>query len=140
MGSSVFKIISGTVLALAGFLSYFLFFARYPDLRDFPYVNLPTIILGVVLTFSGAHGLFRNERGFLLKTGGVGGVLVSCAALGLFSYYVFVLSSTMPTTGIIPDVGDRAPDFALTDQSGKSVSLASFKGREVILAFYRGYW
>jgi peroxiredoxin Q/BCP len=34
-------------------------------------------------------------------------------------------------------VGDRAPDFALTDQWGKTVRLSDFKGKKtVVLAFY----
>ena len=33
-------------------------------------------------------------------------------------------------------MGDRAPAVALLDQNGKSVSLASFKGKKVLLYFY----
>jgi peroxiredoxin Q/BCP len=33
-------------------------------------------------------------------------------------------------------IGDRAPDFALPDAEGKTVSLADFAGREVIVYFY----
>jgi cytochrome oxidase Cu insertion factor (SCO1/SenC/PrrC family) len=34
-------------------------------------------------------------------------------------------------------VGDTAPDFTLTDQNGKKVSLHDFKGKKnVALAFY----
>ena len=34
-------------------------------------------------------------------------------------------------------VGDMAPDFTLTDQNGKQVSLHDFKGKKnVALAFY----
>lgn len=32
--------------------------------------------------------------------------------------------------------GDIAPDFTATDQNGKTVSLSSFKGQDVILYFY----
>jgi peroxiredoxin Q/BCP len=32
--------------------------------------------------------------------------------------------------------GDKAPDFTAKDQNGKSVSLADFKGKNVILYFY----
>ena len=33
-------------------------------------------------------------------------------------------------------VGDRAPAFSLDDQEGKTVSLADFKGRKLLLFFY----
>jgi cytochrome oxidase Cu insertion factor (SCO1/SenC/PrrC family) len=34
-------------------------------------------------------------------------------------------------------VGDRAPDFVLPDQNGKTVSLSDFKGKKtVVLSFY----
>ena len=36
--------------------------------------------------------------------------------------------------------GDKAPDFALKDGDGKTVRLSDFKGRDVLLDFYRGYW
>ena len=32
--------------------------------------------------------------------------------------------------------GDKAPDFSLTDQNGKGVKLADFKGRKLLLYFY----
>ena len=32
--------------------------------------------------------------------------------------------------------GDKAPDFTANDQNGKTVSLADFKGKTVILYFY----
>jgi cytochrome oxidase Cu insertion factor (SCO1/SenC/PrrC family) len=38
-------------------------------------------------------------------------------------------------------VGEQAPNFTLTDQSGRSHSLAAERGkRPVVLVFYRGYW
>ena len=32
--------------------------------------------------------------------------------------------------------GDKAPEFSLPDQDGKTVTLKSFKGRQVVLYFY----
>ena len=36
-------------------------------------------------------------------------------------------------------VGETAPDFNLTDQNGKKVTLSNAKN-PVVLVFYRGYW
>ena len=36
-------------------------------------------------------------------------------------------------------VGAVAPDFTLTDQTGKSVTLSKI-GKPTVLVFYRGYW
>ena len=33
-------------------------------------------------------------------------------------------------------VGDKAPDFSLPDQDGKTVSLKSLKGKQMVLYFY----
>ena len=37
-------------------------------------------------------------------------------------------------------VGEPAPAFTLNDGEGHSVSLADFRGKNVVLVFYRGYW
>jgi len=34
------------------------------------------------------------------------------------------------------EAGEQAPDFTLPDQGGNQVSLAGFRGRRVVLAFY----
>ena len=36
--------------------------------------------------------------------------------------------------------GQLAPDFSLTDQSGRAVTLSGARGQKVVLVFYRGYW
>ena len=33
-----------------------------------------------------------------------------------------------------------APDFELTDYTGKVVRLSDLRGRNVLLVFYRGFW
>ncbi len=61
---------------------------------------------------------------------------------------LLLLSATMLPPGFAADkpaetpppkikVGDMAPDFTLTDQDGKKISLHDFKGKKnVALAFY----
>ncbi|MGZ7031292.1 MAG: redoxin domain-containing protein [Thermoanaerobaculia bacterium] len=39
-----------------------------------------------------------------------------------------------------PATGQQAPDFTLTDQNGRAVTLSSARGHKVVLVFYRGYW
>lgn len=36
--------------------------------------------------------------------------------------------------------GDVAPDFTLPAANGKPVSLSDYRGKNVVLVFYRGYW
>jgi peroxiredoxin Q/BCP len=33
-------------------------------------------------------------------------------------------------------VGDKAPDFSVTDHTGKTIRLGDYKGRRVVLWFY----
>jgi xanthine dehydrogenase YagT iron-sulfur-binding subunit len=47
---------------------------------------------------------------------------------------------TMSTSRARVDVGMRAPDFALTDATGRSVALADLRGQPVIIAFYPPDW
>ena len=39
-----------------------------------------------------------------------------------------------------PAIGQKAPDFTLTNQRGEEVSLSDALASPVILAFYRGHW
>ena len=36
----------------------------------------------------------------------------------------------------MPAVGQKAPDFSVTDDQGKTVKLSDFKGKKLVLYFY----
>ena len=56
------------------------------------------------------------------------------AVLNFSIYAQNAKSKTEPLT-----VGKTAPDFTLSDQNGKQVTLSKAK-KPVVLVFYRGYW
>ena len=68
-------------------------------------------------------------------------------ALGLSSlllvagtWFNFV-GARVPAAPTMLRVGERPPDFTLTDAAGHPLSLADYRGKKpVVLVFYRGYW
>jgi hypothetical protein len=137
----------GFLLTLAAFLSYFMFFVRFPITRDVPWVNLLLFAGALVLLGIGlkrAYGQPESYRGKIL-----GPILTffSLAILGLFLVSNFWLSRQLPASKNAPAVGQRAPDFTLPDADGKPVTLSKLfgnvdggKDQWVLLVFYRGYW
>jgi hypothetical protein len=141
----------GFLVTLAAFLSYYLFFDRYPVTRDFPWVNLLLFAIGGFLLFVGLKRAFGQPQ---LYRGRISGSLLAGLSLlifGFFGYLNFYYSRQLPPSTGAPRVGQQAPDFALPDKDAKQVSLAdlltlpiasstSEKPNGVILIFYRGYW
>ena len=131
----------GPVATFAGAVSYYQPpIVLVPALRDFPWINLPIVLGGVALSVLGAYRAWLRSNLFRGKVFGTIGLVLSLALGGLYVAYIFSLSYMMPgetatTAGI-----SVAPDFELLDQHGKSVRLADFAGRKVVLVFYRGHW
>ena len=130
----------GPALTFAGVVTYFMWFARYPLLRDFPWLNLPLVILGVVLSFLGVMAVFGAKRPWSRKLAAAGGLVLSGALATLFVGYVFVLSSMLPDPRQETMAMEAAPSVTLTDAGGAVVDLADYRGRKAVLVFYRGYW
>ena len=130
----------GPILALAGAVSYFTYFARFPGLRDFPWVNLPLALAG--LGVSGVavwRSIARRDewRGLILAPLGL---LLALACSGFLMAYVFFLSNALPAPTPTSTGLAALPDLALADQEGRTVRLTDFRGRKLVLTFYRGYW
>ena len=63
-------------------------------------------------------------------------VLLLITAVAAFAAAAFGQAAPAPPTTHLK-VGDAAPDFTLTDTTGKPVKLSDFKGKKsVVLAFY----
>ena len=128
----------GPLITFAGMVSYFTVFVRWPALRDFPWVNLPLVLAGVALSILA----FRRRRRTALQSRILAGAGRGFSALiaGLFFFYVFFFSSTLPTATTLTAELEQAPDFALSDQHSRVVSLADLRGEKAVLVFFRGFW
>ncbi len=141
----------GFALTLAGLASYFLVFALFPVTRDIPWVNGLMLLAALSLLFAGSRRAFGEPQVYRGKMAGPVLSLLSVLLIALFAFYSLNLTKRLPSAALAPRVGQRAPDFALTDKNGKSVTLADLlsvpKGaaytkppKGVLLVFYRGYW
>jgi hypothetical protein len=94
--------------------------------------------------FVAAAALFRrrNWKSWL-------GLLTAGFFTALFSFYIFVYSSQLPSPDTAPAVGSFAPPLDLPDQTGRTISLFEFqrmnmpdnlRGGRVLVVFYRGFW
>ncbi len=129
----------GPLVTFLGGVSYFLYFARIPALRDVPWLNLPLVLGGLVLSLVAAGRGFSARSPYRGKVLGSLGAVFSLLVAGLFTMYIFVWSFGLPDPGETVALG-AAPDFTLNDQHGVPVSLAALRGRKVVLTFYRGHW
>ena len=128
----------GPLVTFLGAVTYFTVFARWPTLRDFPWLNLPLVLAGFaisVVAFRRRRTESRLSR-FLAWSGLGLSVLLSA----LFVFYIFFLSWMLPAPTTATQELQQAPDFALTDQHDGIVQLADLRGKNVILVFFRGFW
>ncbi|HLW55155.1 MAG TPA: hypothetical protein VKW06_20160 [Candidatus Angelobacter sp.] len=141
---------TGLLLVLLGIVSNFFIFWHIPGETVWPWVSLLLPAIGVLMMIVGLARAFRQPQIFRGKI--AGSILTAVAALlcGL-STIGFFHARDIPASGGAPKVGQKAPDFTLTNTSGKSVSLSQLlttpidtrsgkAPKAVLLVFYRGWW
>lgn len=148
----------GFILVLLGFLSYPLFFARFPFTRDVPWASLLIMAFALTLIGIGIARAFSRPEQFRGKVSGSILAVLALAVAGAFCYGVFVSTKQLPASHGTPHVGEIAPDFTLPDSKGAPVTLSAIvdspftpdqpmvapvsagKTAATLLIFYRGYW
>jgi hypothetical protein len=138
----------GFLVSVFAFLSYIPIFARYPSTRDMPWANFLIFAVGLTFLFIGLGQVFRQPTVYRGKIAGPILATISVAALVFFCFTIFSLGKHLPPSAQAPKVGQKAPDFAIADTNGRTVSLAallstpdtSHPTKGVLLVFYRGYW
>jgi len=118
------------VLTLAGPAVYMLLL-DHPRMRASGAPAFGLMAAGAVLGLSA----ILYDRRWRVRLVGVFNVLF----LGAF-FYGFYWLMALPASGAVA-AGTPAPDFALSDQDGRSISLAEYRDAgPVLLVFYRGHW
>ena len=130
----------GFIVAVGGLFSY-QYFIQFPITRDFPWLNLLLFGIGAALLL---FGLFRAFGRPQLYRGKVFGSIFTVIALLLFAFFaytIFYMLKQVPLSAQAPRVGEKAPEFSLTNQNGKQVALADLIAPNgAVLIFYRGHW
>jgi hypothetical protein len=144
---SLWPIWTAFLLSLVAFLSYPLFFARFPVTRDFPWANLLLFALALVLAVVGVRRSFAPGRKPIAKASGILFTVFTVALIALFIQVVFYEAKKLPSSQNSPKVGQKAPAFTLPDSNNKAVALSDLLApangvppQGVLLVFYRGYW
>ena len=130
----------GPLLTVLGFVSYFLYFSRFPTLRDFPWVNLPAVVAGAALSALGTAAVFSAGAANWKKGLAVAGLALSLGLGAYYPWYLFVTTADLPGEEGVVRVNQEAPSFRLLDQHGLPVALTDYRGYNVVLVFYRGHW
>lgn len=140
----------GFLLTLSAFFTFFFIFVWIPATRDFPWANLLMFSIAVVLLVMGVRRGFAADRPHPARSKIITSIIatLSVAVIGFFIFTVFVAARWLPPSKGAPQVGQQAPDFTLTDTTGKQVSLTELRTapidgkapKGVLLVFYRGYW
>ena len=134
--------VTGLLLGLAGVVGYFLvvFFlaARLPAVRNWARPNWLLVGAGLTLSTVGVWRTVSRRGEFQYRLRAVGLAIANGALAGAFAWLLYGMSAVPPASG--PAVGVPAPDFTMTDQDGRTVRLADFRGAPLLLVFYRGHW
>jgi hypothetical protein len=128
----------GPLAAIAGFLTYFTVFYRWPALRDVPWANYALLAVGVLLSARGVQRAWPRG-GWLRRSLASLGLIVSGAVALFFGWYVLSYSYDMPDPARGLPVGAPLPRLALLDQTGARVELAMLP-QPLVIVFYRGFW
>ncbi len=133
-------IIVGPVIAFVSLVSYFMVFARFPVLRDVPWLNAPLALLGCYLSIRALMVALKNRQQWLRLSFSGLGLLFSVGISSLFFFYITVLSYQMPKGGKTESDLGQIPNIESTTHTGAPFTSADLGGKNWVIVFYRGHW
>jgi hypothetical protein len=140
----------GFLLSVIALVSYPFVFSRWPITRDFPWANFLLFGIAAIFLVIGFRRAFAPGHSHPKRSKIAASLLATFSALvlGLFVFSTFIMARWLPASHGAPQVGQKAPDFALADTKSQFVSLAELLSTPIngqapkgaLLIFYRGYW
>jgi hypothetical protein len=144
----------GLLFALGAIGCNAAFFARPPLQGALPWLSLLFGLLALVFLAIGLRRAFGHAPVYRGKVLSVALTVIALFPLGITAF-AFVKARELPSSTAAPQVGQKVPDFTLSDTSGQPVSLDQLLApagsastsqsqaqapKAVLLIFYRGYW
>jgi cytoskeletal protein RodZ len=144
----------GFLFAIAAIGCNVAFFLTPPLQGALPWLSLLFAVFALIFLVIGLQRAFRQPDVYRGKALSIVLAVVALFPVGLTAF-AFVTARKLPNSTAAPQVGQRVPDFTLSDTSGKPVSLDQLLAsassssttasqaqapKAVLLIFYRGYW
>jgi hypothetical protein len=136
----------GLLLTVAGILGNVLLLTTLLP-AIFTWLVVAASALGAIFLVLGVAQTFRRPQQYRGKTwGSVAAALSVLLCAGSVGFLLF--TRHLPRSAGAPQVGQRVPEFTLTDSTGQAVSLSQLLSgapgtaapKAILLVFYRGYW
>jgi hypothetical protein len=144
----------GLLFALGAIGCNAAFFVSPPLQGALPWLSVLFAVLALVFLATGLRRAFGQAHVYRGKVLSVVLTVIALFPVGLTAF-AFVKGRELPSSTAAPQVGQRVPDFTLSDTSGQTVSLDQLLAptasastsqsqaqapKAVLLIFYRGYW
>jgi hypothetical protein len=107
-------------------------------------------LLAAVLIVMGIRRAFARDRAHPTRSKVVASIVTTLSVLvcAFFIFAIFIAGRFLPPSTGAPHVGQKVPEFTLSDANGRQVSLNQLTSepvdgkapKGVLLVFYRGWW
>ena len=138
---------------MIGLLAPFGYFSLFEITKLAVWIALLLFVVAIVLLIGGLKRAYSAPEAYRGKIAGPTLTAITVLIIGLFGFTLVQMKKAYPVAGNAPRVGQKAPEFLLTDSKGAPVRLTELLSsplggtsagartpRGVLLVFYRGYW
>lgn len=136
----------GFLIALLALIGYF---SLFEITRSALWIALLLFVVAIALLIGGLRRAYSASAEYRGKTAGPILATLTVLIIGLFGFTLYMTKQAYPVAANAPRVGQKAPEFTLTDSNGSPLKLTELLSRQLpgggasrglLLVFYRGYW